>query len=212
MGALRGAVVVLLASASAACVAKPEGAPPSARQSVASSVAGLLDLFARECIQQRDLGWTREESKRVRATCDGFLVGDGEEGDCEQSVDGQVSWVVPTQDGSTILVEMSWTPGQTPSKITCSISTRAKDDALGSVAQRIAAAQSLQRQPRTTAGDMVWQGANGSSTPPTLRLHTYSAVELEDPSPRLDTEGQWAARSLALRRQHPRELEYRPAA
>src|SRR5258706_16234710 len=106
-GRLRIALVVGVSILVASCTQEPEGAPPSARQIVEASVDGLLKLFIRECVEQRDLQWALEESARIRGTCGGF-VGEGEKGDCEQGVDGYVSWLVPTETKSTVLVKMSW--------------------------------------------------------------------------------------------------------
>jgi hypothetical protein len=161
----------------------------------------------RECVEHQDFRWAQEESKRIVRTCDGFLTGDGEEGDCEQSVAGDVSWPVPTGSNSTILIRMVW--GDDPSKLTCSVSTAEElSGTLKELATRVAQAQSLEPQSAIKSDEAVWIRL-GNESEVRLTLRGYGPAEPNIADPSFDTKGQWEARGLALQRQHPYQLEYR---
>jgi hypothetical protein len=202
-GLTMAAVSVVYAVAISSCGKPPEGSPASARTPVASTPDGLVSLFKRECLAWTDLLWARAESKRIVATCGGLLVGDGERGDCEQGVAGDVSWLVPTTSKSTVMVHLFW--GDNPSRISCSTSVaKEMEVVMRQAAAQVASDRSLHvsSQSPTT---VVWSADAGPAERLTLLHH---GPELADV--RFDTLGQWAARGAALQRQHPVELSYQP--
>jgi hypothetical protein len=198
---------VLCSALISACSEKPEGAPPTAKRPIEASVEGLSGAFTRECIEHRDFRWAQEESKRMVATCGGFLVGDGERGDCEQSVEGDVSWLVPTTPKSTVLIQMFW--GENSAKVTCSVSVSPDiADTLKQAASQVANSLSLVSRPPNEPGDLIWAQADGHGDH-ALILHQLSPGQFRN-LPSFDTKGQWAAYNLASQRSHPYQLEYRP--
>jgi len=198
---------ILCTAPISACSEKPEGAPPTAKQPIEASAEGLTSAFRRECVEHRDLRWAQEESKRMVATCGGFLVGDGERGDCEQSVEGDVSWLVPTTSNSTVLIQMFW--GENPAKVTCSVSASSDiADALKQAASQVANSLALVSRQPNEPGDVVWAQADGHGDH-ALILHQLGPGQLRN-LPSFDTKGQWAAYDLARQKSHPYQLEYRP--
>ncbi len=209
---LQASAFVASALVLASCTEEPEGAPPSAAQAVSATKDGLTKLFRRECIEKMDYPWAREESKRIVATCGGILVGDGERGDCEQSVKGDVSWTVPTTTKSTVLISYFW--GDDPRRLMCSVSTKSDlSPALEGAANSVASALGLTEQPANPSAPLLWTAGQDPKSP---RL-TFQRPPPDGKSPagygdvRFDTQGQWAGREEALERRHPAVLRLVPA-
>lgn len=211
MRAVAPMLIACVASGLAACTETPQGAPPSASAPIADSADALSGLFTRECIAHEDMAWARQESRRIQATCGGLLVGEGEQGDCEQSVENRVSWLVPTRRGGDVLVALFWwkpADGR-GEEIACSVATRSElAPMLREAAAKVADSQHLEPQAPRRNGDLDWM-----APPPgrwSLRLHQRTAVETGNTLPSFDTKGQWEGRELALQRTHPAELSYNP--
>jgi hypothetical protein len=194
-------IALLFAFAVAGYAEPPEGAPASAQQRVTPTAHGLATLFERECFERRDLAWAQAESKRIVATCGGPLVGDGERGDCEQSIEGDVEWLVPTTDERTVLVRLIWF--DQPQRVFCSLSTGPDlEGPLQQVAQSAAAARSL---PLKMLED--YSPDLRTARDAMLILYAHSAGRFVD-SPSFDTKGHWSGHFLAMERSHPHELLY----
>lgn len=73
--------------------------PPSANVTSEASVAGMFELFQRECIEQRSLEWARQAAPRMSWLCDG---------DCYIN-EGIVSWQVPVGTRSVAQITL-WHP------------------------------------------------------------------------------------------------------
>lgn len=71
--------------------------PPDTRP-VVTSAEGLAAFFTAECIEQRNAEWVRRRWRAIPCL-----------DECA-SIDGDFSWTVPADDGSTVLVEMTWAP------------------------------------------------------------------------------------------------------
>ena len=198
----RAAAALVAALMTASCSAEPEFSPPNVKP-VEASIAGLSAFFTRECVDQRDLVWAKAEASRREDSCGGLLVGDGEAGDCRQSVSDHVYWTVPTSTHATVLIKMTWdTP--TDKTATCSIAVSdALKTQLESVATSFASHRPLvPRDGQLTDGKM-WISPNGSE-----RALAFFHREQVPPEMRFDMLGQWAGRDNALERHHPHELEY----
>jgi hypothetical protein len=182
---------------------QPGGPPPSAAKPVTASVAGLLKFFQEECVEQRDRKWVRQESQRKRDTCDSWLAGEGERGDCEMNKDGVVDWQVPTTAGSSLVVQMSWDFARPDQKLgppegylNCSI---AAPNALGVVLQKVAPLIVLRDHPLVgpLSGDgaredgldlyLMWKPAGMTRTTPMIELKHY--VSMKDYKARLKSRG-----------------------
>jgi hypothetical protein len=194
------ALVAVLITAS--CSPEPEFSPRNVKP-VEASIAGLSALFARECVDQRDLIWAKGEAARRADSCGGFLVGDGEAGDCRQSVSDHVYWTVPTSTHATVLIKMIW-DDPTDRTATCSIAVSdALKTQLESVATSFASHHPLVRSSEKLPDEKLWFSPKGSE-----RALAFFHRGQVPPEMRFDMLGQWAGRDSALERRHPHELEY----
>jgi len=196
------AATLLAVLMAAACSPEPEFSPPDAKP-VQASIAGLSALFARECVDQRDLEWAKAEANRRADSCGGLLVGDGEAGDCRQSVSDHVYWTVPTSTHATVLIKLTW-DFLTDKTATCSIAVSdALKNQLESVATSFASQHPLVPKDGQLTDGKMWISPKGSE-----RALAFFHREQVPPEMRFDMLGQWAGRDNALERRHPHELEY----
>ena len=194
--------LAILPAALVACSAP--GAPPNSfNETVPASPSGLLALFQRECVEQRNLAWVRRESARRRSQCDRWL---SDPGNCEQDMDlGGVSWELPAAANSTVLVTMQWPVGVTPQTplgpppghLTCTLEV---PEELGDDLKVAAFTAADGSQPRhgSLEGDEWWfwppsadgtpqielyyNGSNGVSRPWSLRYAVFRPSACCDPS------------------------------
>lgn len=187
------APMVLTVSTLFACAPAPSEAPPTAMERVEPTVRGLLGLFERECVEQRNLAWAREEAERRRQYyCSDVLTQAAKAQDCAFEHDGEVSWIVPTTDGSSVRVGLAWwQPDWPPERdVGCSIeASEALGPILQTVAQEISEDPMFNQPPhRQLVGEdelWVWTSSDSpeaTAEAPQLVLAHYGSIE--DPTRR----------------------------
>lgn len=143
------------------CNAPPQQAPPSASERVEPTAHGLLGLFERECIEQRNLPFVHETANRRRErSC---MASDG---NCQQDMDLLgVTWTVRTTTAAELSVQMGWPVGVTPDQplgpppgpLACGISVPAElAPALQETAQLYASANPGSQELRLTETEDTW--------------------------------------------------------
>jgi hypothetical protein len=132
--------------------------PPSADLTSEASVAGIFELFQRECIEQRSLQWARKVAPQMSWLCDG---------DCYIN-EGIVSWLVPVGTRSAAKITL-WHPHGhpvslrvPPERVDCDMTV--SDDLglfLKEAAEKAAAQAGLNREARYTKSEgdegRVWE-------------------------------------------------------
>jgi hypothetical protein len=199
------AVIMALCGLLLAC-SSPQSAerrPPNARP-VAATPDGFAAFFTEECIEQQNAEWVRRQWKAIPCL-----------DECAW-IDGDFSWTVPANDGSTIMVEMSWVPrppgGPPPGLMNCSLSVSTANGARlrQSISRLHLQGIDFSAPPLSRREDyFVWRGAPGGAL---LRLERYESPEEYDERVATDdrsansNSNDWYRNLLVRRQEFPWEL------